>query len=280
MRTNATQSIGFILPDLVNTANAVVAQTAETILARSGYRMVLGSTGFSLELEAQFFSSFQQNTVDGVIAVITDETRARIHDLVRKSRVPIVIIDQELPFPVDTVYSEDRHCIREVLHYLLQLGHRRIALLTCPLTTRAGRLHYKAYIETLAEAGIVHDQSLIRLRHQIPSNGYEATLELLRLPRRPTALIVAASQLTFGSLQAIKENRLCVPKDISLVGSDEGFLSAVVDPPLTVIAQNMQLFGSYAVDFLLARLSGNSEPARSATVRSEVVLRHSCDRPS
>jgi LacI family transcriptional regulator len=279
MRNNATLSIGFILPDLVNTANALVAQTAETILARHGYRMVLGSTGFSPELEARFFVSFQQNTVDGVIAAIADETPTRIHDLVRKSRIPVVIIDQELPFPVDTVYSEDRHCIRDAVQYLSKLGHRRIALLTLPLTTRPGRLRHRAYIEALSEGGFGQDPSLIRLRHQIPANGYQATIELLRLPRRPTALIVAANQLTFGALQAIKENNLRIPQDISFVGSDEGFVSAVVDPPLTVIAQDMQLFGKYAADFLLARLKGDSEPSRVATVRSEIVLRQSCDRP-
>jgi LacI family transcriptional regulator len=278
MRSNATLNIGFILPDLVNTANALVAQTAASILGAQGYRMVLGSTGFSPDLEAQFFSSFQQNTVDGIIAVIADETPRPIHELVSKSRVPIVIIDQELPVPVDTVYSEDRQSIRDAVHYLAKLGHRRIAALTLPLSTRAGRLRHQAYIDALKQLGLEYDPTLVRLRQQIPSNGYQATLELLRLVRRPTALIVAANQLTFGALQAIKENGLRIPGDISIIGSDEGITSAVVDPPLTVIAQDTELFGKYAAEFLLMRLEGNSEPARFATVPSQIILRQSCDR--
>jgi LacI family transcriptional regulator len=162
------------------------------------------------------------------------------------------------------------------VRYLVQLGHRKIGLLTSPLTTRSGRLHCQAYRDALEEVKVHHDPSLIRLRHELPSNGYQATLELLRGSRRPTALIVAANQLTFGALLAIKESGLRVPKDISLVGSDEGFLSTVVDPPLTVIAQDMRQFGRYAVEFLLARMAGNQEPVRTATVRSEIVLRQSC----
>ena len=279
MRTKSTQSIGFILPDLANSAHAIVAQTAETLFARQGYRMVLGSTGFSPEREGQFFSSSQQNTVDGVIAVITDETQTSLHALIQKSRVPIVVLDRDLPFPIDTVYSEDRSCIRDVVHYLARLGHQRIALMTSPLKARPGRLRHQAFQEALAEMGLAYDHALLRVRHPIGSNGYQAALELLRLPQPPSALIVAADQLTFGALRAIKEMGLQIPRDISLVGSDEGFLSSIVDPPLTVISRDMQAVGTHAANMLLARLADPTQPAQSATVRSEVILRQSCDRP-
>ncbi|WP_352642317.1 LacI family DNA-binding transcriptional regulator [Mesorhizobium sp. M0220] len=279
MRNNATRSIGFILPDLTNTSNAVVAQTAEGILAQSGYRMVLGSTGFSPEQESQFFSMFQQNTVDGVIAVIADETRAHIHDLVQNSRVPIVVLNRDLPFPVDTVYSEDRHCIRDVMQYLGRLGHRRIALITAPLTMRPGRLRHQAYAEALSELEIEFDPSLVRVRHEIAANGYQATLELLRQARRPTALIVAANQLGFGALQAVQELGLRIPRDLSFVGTDEGFVTSVIDPPLTAISRDMELVGRHAANLLLSRLAEPTQSPQSATVRSEVILRQSCDRP-
>jgi LacI family transcriptional regulator len=279
MRTKSTKSIGFILPDLANTAHALAAQTAETLLAQQGYRMILGGTGYSAEREAQFFSSSQQNTVDGVIAIITDETQTSIHELIRKSRVPIVVLDRDLPFPVDTVYSEDRSSIRDVVHYLARLGHKRIALMTCPLKARPGRLRCQAFNEALEEMGLDPDPSLIKLRHQVSSNGYQAAMELLKTPHPPSALIVAADQLTFGALRAIKELGLRIPKDISLVGSDEGFLSSIVDPPLTVIWRDMQLVGTHAANMLLARLGGEQQSGLSATVRSEVILRQSCDLP-
>jgi LacI family transcriptional regulator len=279
MRTKSTQSIGFILPDLSNTAHALVAQTAEALLARQGYRLVLGSTGYSSDLEAQFLSSSQQNTVDGVIAIITDETQPSIHELIQKSRVPIVVLDRDLPFPVDAVYSEDRSSIRDVVRYLARLGHQRIALMTCPLKARPGRLRVQAFNEALQEMGLRQDPTLIRLRHQISSNGHQAAMELLKMPNPPTALIVAADQLTFGALRAIREAGLRIPRDISVVGSDEGFVSSIVDPPLTVIWRDMQRVGTQAVEMLLARLADESQPARSATVRSEVILRESCDQP-
>lgn len=99
------------------------------------------------------------------------------------------------------------------------------------------------------------------------------------MPNPPTALIVAADQLTFGALRAIREAGLRIPRDISLVGSDEGFMSSIVDPPLTVIWRDMQRVGTQAAEMLLARLADELQPARSATVRSEVILRELCDQP-
>ena len=279
MRTKSTQSVGFILPDLSNTAHAAVAQSAEALLARHGYRLVLGSTGYSPELEAQFFSSSQQNTVDGVIAIITDETQPSIHKIIGNSRVPIVVLDRDLPFAIDTVYSEDRTSMRDAIRYLVRLGHQRIALLTCPLQARPGRLRHQAFKDALEELGVTPDPGLIRFRHQISSNGHQAAMELLKTPDRPTALVVAADQLTFGALRAIKECGLRIPQDISLVGSDEGFISSIVDPPLTVLSRDMQLVGIRAAEMLLARFADETQPAMSATVRSEVILRESCDQP-
>ena len=253
MRTKSTKSIGFILPDLANTAHALAAQTAETLLAQQGYRMILGGTGYSAEREAQFFSSSQQNTVDGVIAIITDETQTSIHELIRKSRVPIVVLDRDLPFPVDTVYSEDRSSIRDVVHYLARLGHKRIALMTCPLKARPGRLRCQAFNEALHEMGLEPDPALIKLRHQVSSNGYQAAMELMKTPRPPSALIVAADQLTFGALRAIKELGLSIPRDVAFVDLClEGTVSGVAG-----VRQNGEIAGEVATALLVTQIQQN-----------------------
>ena len=205
--------------------------------------------------------------------------RPSIQGIIGTSRVPIVVLDRDLPFAIDTVYSEDRTSMRDVVRYLARLGHRRIALITCPLQARPGRLRHQAFNAALEEMGLVPDPALVRFRHQVSSNGHQAAMELLKTPDPPTAMIVAADQLTFGALRAIKELGLRIPQDISLVGSDEGFISSIVDPPLTVLWRDMQLVGTRAAEMLLARLFDEIQPTMSATVRSEVILRESCDQP-
>jgi LacI family transcriptional regulator len=196
MRTNSTRSVGLILPSLINAIDAGVAQATEQFFARHGYPLVLGITGFSPDLEAQFQSSFQQNTVDGVIAILGDETLHRIRDLVQQSLVPIVVVDRDVPFPTDTVFTEHRRCMGNVVTYLSGLGHRRIALPIPPLTIRPGHERHAAFMEAMRQAGLPLDPSLIWPRQELSTHGYQATLELLNTSRRPSAIVMGACELT------------------------------------------------------------------------------------
>jgi LacI family transcriptional regulator len=281
MRTNTTRTVGFILPDITNSTNATVAQTVEGIFAKNGYRLLLGITGFDLELEAQFFRSFQQRTVDGVIAVLADERSEKIHALLQSSRVPIVVIDRDLPFAIDTVWSEHKAAMREVVRYLTGLGHRHIALVMSPLTMRPGHHRVDAFVEVMRDLGLDPDPSLIRWERQLVEDGYRSALDLLQRTTRPTALVVGANQQTFGALQAIRDLGLKIPHDLSIVGADENLMTSLVEPPLTIIWRDMELIGRHAATLLLERLK---QPARTevrtVTVNSEVILRQSCAPPN
>jgi LacI family transcriptional regulator len=280
MRSNATGTVGFILPDITNSTNAVVAQTAERELARAGYRLLLGSTGFDPDLEANFLQSFQRRTVDGVIAVLADDTSASTHALLKTSRVPVVIIDRDLPFPVDTVFSEHEKSMHQVVSYLVGLGHRRIGLIMSPITMRPGRLRVAAFMQAMLDAGVTPDPALVRWERQLVQEGYRAALDLLQIPDRPSALIVGANQQTFGALKAVRKLGLRVPEELSLVGADEHFTTSLVEPPLSVIWRDMELVGSYAAQLLLERLRKPARTeVRTITVPSEVIIRRSCAVP-
>ena len=280
MRTNTTRTVGFILPDITNSTNATVAQTVEGIFAKNGYRLLLGITGFDLELEAQFLRSFQQRTVDGVIAVLADETSEKIHALLQSSRVPIVVIDRDLPFAIDTVWSEHKATMREVVRYLTGLGHRRIGLVMSPVTMRPGHHRVEAFMEVMHDLGLDPDPLLIRWERQLVENGYRSALDLLRRPSRPTALVVGANQQTVGALQAVRELGLRIPDDLSFVGADENLMTSLIEPPLTVIWRDMELIGAHAAILLLERLGQPTRAeVRTVTVDSEVILRRSCAPP-
>ena len=280
MRTNTTRAIGFMLPDITNSTNAAVAQAAERVLVKRGFRLLLGSTGFDVELEAQCLNAFQQRTVDGVVAVLADETSEKIHSLLRASRVPIVVIDRDLPFAIDTVWSEHKPAMREVVRYLTGLGHRRIGLVMSPVTMRPGRHRVDAFIQTMRELSLEPDPSLIRWERQLVEDGYRAALDLLRRSPPPTALVVGANQQTFGALQAIRELGLKVPQDLSFIGADENLAASLIEPPLTMIWRDMALMGQHAATLLLERLGqAPRTDVRTITVTSEVILRQSCAPP-
>lgn len=279
MRTSSTKTIGFMLPDITNTTNAAIAQAAETVLAEAGFRMILLSTGFESGREAEYLHKLPGNIVDGMIAAIVDEDDLDTQELIASCQAPVVVIDRDLPFPIDTVKSEHKTAMRSALRHLTSLGHKKIGIVMSPLSMRPGKVRVEAYRKFMEEAGIEIDDRLVKAVPQSPEEGRLATLRILGLRPRPTALLVGANQLTFGAMQAIQELGIKVPEELSVIGADDLLATGLFNPPLTVIWRDMAEVGRYAAKLLLERLSQkNSEPCE-IILKSELILRASCDKP-
>ena len=147
----------------------------------------------------QFLRSFQQRTVDGVIAVLADE-RWKGPRALQSSRVPIVVFDRDLPFAIDTVWSEHKATMREVVRYLTGLGHRHIALVMSPLTMRPEHHRVDAFIEVMRDLGLDPDPSLIRWERQLVEDGYRSALDYCN-GRHARPHSWWGHQQTFGALR-------------------------------------------------------------------------------
>jgi LacI family transcriptional regulator len=280
MRTNVTHTIGFLLPDLTNTVNAQIAQAAEESLHKAGYFMLLGSSRFDLTSEIDFLRILSQRRVDGMILQPSDDTNPKLHELVRDSNVPVVLIDRDFPFDVDCILNDHYHAARQAAEYLIGLGHRRIAIITSRLTTRAGRERVAAYRDALTAAGIPLRPYFICHEHQVEEYARREAYALLSHTDRPTAIIAAGNQILYGVLEAIKLMELRVPEDLSVIGADEAVLSGIFNPSITVIARDVAALGRGAAELLISRIVGQSDNRpRRLILRSEIILRSSCGPP-
>jgi LacI family transcriptional regulator len=107
--------------------------------------------------------------------------------------------------------------------------------------------------------------------------GYQATMALLALKSRPTALFVANNLMTIGALKALKEKGISVPQEMAIIGFDDHELSDLVDPPLTVISRDAHLQGALAMQTLLEKIrGGNQFPPKQLKVDVNLVVRGSC----
>jgi LacI family transcriptional regulator len=280
MRTSSTSTIGFILPDITNSTNAIIAQAAEGVFTREKYRMILLSTGYNAKTEADFLARVPGNIVDGVVIALSDESNPDIQALLSSLSTPYVVLDRDLPFATDSIKSEHEGAMREALRHLYQLGHRRIGLVMSPLLIRPGRLRIEAFQQFMREHDLDESDRLVRTVPQTVEDGRDATAALLNANPRPSAIIVGSNQLTFGALQAIRAAKLSIPDDISVIGADDKVLTDLLTPPLSVIWRDMSEVGRAAAKLLLSRLSGDTTPPRNIIVSSELILRASSAPPS
>jgi len=278
MRSNTTRTIGFILPDLTNSTNALVAQTVEQTMATHGYRTLLASTAYDVATEQRFLEEFQAKLVDGIIVFLTDESSVRSIELVDRSSVPVVVIDRDVPAAANFVLTDHRTAMREIVGHLVGLGHERIGLIVPSVQVRPGRERHEAYRRALLDHGLPSPDNLVRALGQTfdEQEGYRAAMDLLGRRDRPTALIVGANLYLPGAVQATRELSIDVPSQLSLVGSDENRLSALIDPPMTIIWRDQRQIGERAADLLLEHMRQPATRSRTIVVDSSIIYRASC----
>jgi LacI family transcriptional regulator len=170
----------------------------------------------------------------------------------------------------------------QATQHLIELGHRRIALVTnaAPVYTASGDRH-AGYRRALEGAGLAYDETLVRYGDFTPQSGRAALQELLACRPRPTAVFVASDTVALGALQAIRQHSLRVPEDIAVVGFDDIQMAEYLDPPLTTV--RLPAFGlGWSAAELLIRLITEAADVRSPHVilDTQLVVRASSGPPA
>jgi LacI family transcriptional regulator len=275
-----TQTIGLIVPDVVNPFFAPVVRGAETTARRAGFRMLLCNSEGDLRLEREYIEDLVAHRVEGLLlAPANDATRHSIFPLLRGG-FPVVLLDRSLPdSDCDLVVSDSVSGARRLAEHLISVGHRRIAHLTDADDTSTGRDRLRGYREALAAAGIPARDDLVFRTTVDQLGGYRATQEVLALDPRPTAIFAVNNMTAVGAMKALRERGLSVPEDMALVCFDDVEHLAVLSPFLTVVDQPAETLGSLGAQLLLERIAGKAGPrARRIVLQTDLVIRRSCGR--
>jgi DNA-binding LacI/PurR family transcriptional regulator len=225
--------------------------------------------------EGAYGELIRSQRVDGLLLsgpVVNDPELLELHD----SGVPIVVhgtpaLNHFFSVDVDNVASA-----RSATEHLILLGHRRIALITNgPLTYTASRDRYQGYCQALGAAGIELDNSLVAIGAFTDDSGYNATLQLLSLSPRPTAIFVASDVVALGAMRALKQHGLDIPNDLSIIGFDDIPLVKYLDPGLTTIRLPAIDLGFYAGQMLMRLIKGEPIQKRRIQLTSRLIIRDS-----
>jgi LacI family transcriptional regulator len=276
--SNKTQTIGLIVPDVVNPFFAPVVRGAETAARKAGYRILLCNSEGDLRLEREYIEDLVSHRVDGLlIAPVSDRTRTSILPLV-KGAFPLVLIDRALPdADCDLIVSDSAAGARRLVEHLISVGHERIAHLSDAEDTSTGRERVRGYREALEAAGLPFQEDLVFRTTVDRIGGYRATQEILALDRLPTAIFTVNNMTVVGAMEALRERGMLVPRDMGLVCFDDVEHLAVLSPFLTVIDQPAETFGSLGAQLLLERIAGKAgSRARRIGLQTDLIVRQSC----
>lgn len=278
LKSRRSGLIGFVVSDIQNPFVAELAASIGDQARSSGYGMVLADSRGDPERAVEAVELLRGHGVDGIIA--TPPESPELNDLLvslRSKGLPVVGIGLHTDPPViDVATVNTRIGTRQAIQHLLDLGHERIAMIGSRTMARGRRDTYRA---VLRSAKIPVQRELQRYGPLHRNTGVTATAELLALAEPPTAIFAANDSVALGVLQEAARQRISVPRQLSVIGFDDGDLAKHASPPLTTVAQPKAELGRRAVELLVARtIAGSSDPVQ-IDLPCALVVRASTARP-
>jgi LacI family transcriptional regulator len=272
LRNHRTNVIGILVADL-EPFSAELLKGAADAIRDSGYEMVVYSAGGHARgrvgWERRYLSRLSGTLIDG--AVLVTPTVIDVN-----YGAPIVAIDPHTgPSDLPTIDSDNLRGGQLATAHLLELGHRRIAMITGRPDLQSSQLREEGYRQALAAAGVAADDDLIRVGDYDPRLSAEQARELLSAPHPPTAIFAANDVSAIAAIAAATDLGLTVPGDLSVVGFDNIPESALCTPPLTTISQPIRQMGEQAIHLLLQLIRGESAVNAHITLATDLVLRQS-----
>lgn len=269
LRTQTSELIGLVIPDIENPYFTEMARGVEDIAQEAGYSVVLCNTDSRLEKEATYLKIALSTNMAGVIlAPASDHTN--LDELIARGR-PIVAVDRGTGYDIDGVMMSNRPAGQAAAEALYQAGYQRVACITGPREIETAHERAQGWRATVMRHGSFSDpDEYVRYSSFRVDGGRQAAEELLALPEPPDAIVAANNLMGVGALQVLTERGLTPPRvGVAVIGN----LPFTTLPPsaVTVVRLPARHMGITAARMLMERIGGDRQPARTVVLRNELV---------
>jgi LacI family transcriptional regulator, xylobiose transport system transcriptional regulator len=217
----------------------------------------------------------------GVIAVFSDLTTAQQSQLAARS-IPLVVLDPtgEPLHHTPSVGATNWNGGLAATRHLLELGHRRIAMIGGPIEWPCCRARLDGYRAAMDGAGVPVDPDLVRISTLYVEGGRADGAELLRLPDPPTAIFTANDLQAFGVYEAARRAGVRIPDELSVVGFDDLSFTQWAGPPMTTVRQPLTQMGAAAANLIIAIARGDELANNRVELATTLIIRESTTPPA
>lgn len=273
LRNSESRIVLILIPSISNPFYFEIIKGIENMALSQNYSILLCETDSKPEKEEIYFDLVRKKMADGIISmdpavnVETLKELAENHAIIQCSEygggigIPYVTIDSE-----EASYRAVKH--------LIQIGHRKIALMNSDEKFLYARERRMGYERALQEHGIpLRGEHIFYTQELGFEEGQQAMKKILQLQNRPTAVFAVSDLLAIGALKEINAAGLRVPEDMAVVGFDKIDFSNMTNPALTTVAQPMYKMGTIAARMLIEKIQGKN--VDSVVLGHELVIRES-----
>jgi DNA-binding LacI/PurR family transcriptional regulator len=279
------RTVGFLLREIANPYYAEIITGAEEYLSEHGYTILSAASGGNFSAEKQIVEAFTQKDVDGLLLtpVLNDETDlAHIFDL-KRHNVSFVLLEAIHGIQANLVDVDAVDGAQQAVRHLIDLGHTRIRHFAGPEYSLHSDQRIRGVRAAYSESHLVFTDQIVVPTGDSLEDGYRAGLRYFRewSDDRPTAVSCYNDLVALGVCRALRELKLRVPQDVSVVGYDDLKALDYIAPRLTSIRVPKREVGETAAKMLYEEIeSGAPQPPQMVYLRASLVVGESTSAPA
>lgn len=279
LKVRETKTIGLLVTATNNPFFAEVMAGVEQYCQQHQYNLIIAATGGDAKRLQQNLQTLMHKQVDGLLLMCGDSRFQA--DIELAISLPLVVMDWWFTeLNADKILENSALGGYLATKSLIDAGHRKIGIITGNLKKSVAQNRLQGYKNALSEAKIALNPHWIVESHFDFEGGVLGIQSLLTQSSRPTAVFCCSDTIAVGAYQAIQQQGLRIPQDLSIMGYDDIELARYLSPPLSTICQPKAELGKLAVEALLQRIKNPNENYRTLVLEPTCILRGSISTPS
>lgn len=273
LATGNSGLVALLVPDISDSSFGILARGCFDYFSTSGLTLALYNSDESLQKETEILKLVAERQIEGVIIFSNPE---EVRTELPKIMIPKVYIQRKPHHTfADSVFIDNKQAAYIACEHLLNLGHKKIGIITGPLYTLTGRELLSYFTECLEKNGIALDEEFIIEGNYKADSGEKAARQFLSLANKPTAIFVCSDITTYSFMATLQSNGIRIPDELSIISNVDLPMSAFTYPKLTTIHSPVYEQGLSAAKFLFDRLSNPKRPARKVILPVTLIIRES-----
>lgn len=278
LKTNKSNTLGILLPNVSFVFYANISAVAEQIFQNSGYVLFLCNTKYKPSLEQKYINLLIEKNVEGILICDSLIDRSN-YTVLQKANMPFVCIDEifrdELNTP--TVCVDHNLGVDMMVTHLYEAGAKKIVYVHIPMESNILDIRLKAYKKSMMNLGLEPNVVLVNIPQiSFMESGYEIAHLLYQDLNQTDAIFAETDEIALGINMYFKERNVAVPQDVLLAGYDGSIMSKISSPALTTIDQNIEKLAGESAKSLLDLIQSNR--FQNVTITPTLVVRESTTR--
>ncbi|MEM6372818.1 MAG: LacI family DNA-binding transcriptional regulator [Pseudomonadota bacterium] len=280
MAGRRTFTIGAIIPTMENAIFARGLQAFQEALHQRGYTLLVASSGYSADVEAEQINALVSRGADGLLLIGNARSSDVYETLKRRSVASLILWTSDPKTPQPCIGFDNRAAMATLTEAVMSQGHRRIAMIAGKLEGNDRALaRYHGVRDVLARHGLdPNAMPLVQAPYDIDS-GADGFAHLMAAAPRPTAILCGNDVLAVGAMARARDIGIRIPQDVSITGFDDLELARIVSPALTTVSVPHRDMGRRAAEALVNMLETGT-PASSVVLECELKVRASLGAPA